>query len=213
MENSSFTREQLLIITDQMKKCLCQIILKNNRGTGFFCEFPVPNKNGNAYALITNNHIINEEVLQEGIPINIGIDNNRENRIISIKNDRKVYTNRETDITIIEIIEKDGITNFLKLDENIYNSDILKKSNIYFLYYLGDDNTSRVSFGMLQNIEKDIILHNCASGRGSTGGPLLSSKTHKVIGIHKGCSMKPKHINIGGLLSQALSEFLNNYLK
>jgi len=102
-----------------------QIILKNRRGTGFFCKFLVSNKNANVHALITNNHIINEEILQEGIQIKIEIDNNRENRIISIKNDRRVYTNRKYDITIIEIIEKDGITNFLELNENIYNYDIL----------------------------------------------------------------------------------------
>ena len=64
MENSSFTSEQLLIITEQMKKCLCQIILKNRKGTGFFFKFPVPNKSANVHALITNNHINNEEVLQ-----------------------------------------------------------------------------------------------------------------------------------------------------
>jgi len=66
---------------------------------------------------------------------------------------------------------------------------------------------------ILQNIEKNRILHDYASGSGSAGGPLLSSKAHKVIGIHMGCLMEPKHRNIGSLLSQALSEFLNNYLK
>ena len=214
MEKSSYTYEQLLIITEQMKKCLCQIILKDMKGTGFFCKFSVPNKNTYVNALITNNHIINENVLQEGIPINIGIDNNREQRIINIKNDRKVYTNRESDITIIQINEKDGITNFLELDEDINNPFILNKTNIYFLYYLGNEYKSRVSFGILQNIEENVnrILHDCSSDMGSAGGPLLSSKTHKVIGIHIG-SMRSRKFNIGSLLNQDVSEFLNNYLK
>ena len=214
MEKSSYTYEQLLIITEQMKRCVCQIILKDIKGTGFFCKFSVPNKNIYVRALITNNHIINQNVLQEGISINIGIDNNREKRIINIKNDRKVYTNRESDITIIEINEKDGITNFLELDEYINNPFILNKSNIYFLYYLGNEYKGRVSFGILRNIEENgnRIFHDCSSDMGSAGGPLLSSQTHKVIGIHIGF-MRNRNLNIGSLLNQAVSEFLNNYLK
>jgi len=187
-------------------------MLKDSGGTGFFCKFLLPNKNIYVHALITANYIINEKMIQEGIPIDARIDNKRENIIINIKNDRKVYTNKESDITIIEIKEKDGITNFLELDENICNPDILRKSSIYFLYYLGEENTSRVSFGMIHNIEKNTILHDCSSGMGSGGGPLLSSISHKVIGIHIG-SMRPKKLNIGSLLSQTVSVFFNNYLK
>ena len=101
MEKSSYTSEQLLRITDQMKRCICLIKLKEVIGTGFFCTFPVPNKHSYVHALITNNHIINEHMLKEGIQINIGIDSFRENRIIKIVNDRKVYTNEEYNITII----------------------------------------------------------------------------------------------------------------
>jgi len=212
MEKSSYTSEQLFLIADQMKKCLCRIMLKDSGGTGFFCKFLLPNKNIYVHALITANYIINEKMLQEGIPINITFDNNRENRIINIKNDRKVYINKESDITIIEIKERDGITNFLELDENICNPDILRKTSIYFLYYLGEENTSRVSFGMIYNIEKNKILYDCSSGMGSGGGPLLSSISHKVIGIHIG-KFEPKNLNIGSLLSQTVSVFFNNYLK
>ena len=87
-------------------------MLKDSGGTGFFCKFSLPNKNTYVHTLITTNYIINEKMIQEGIPINIRFDNNRENRIINIKNDRKVYINKDSEITIIEIKEKDGITNF-----------------------------------------------------------------------------------------------------
>ena len=82
MEKSSYTSEQLSRITDQMKRCICLIKLKEKMGTGFFCNFSVPNKHTYIHVLITNNPIINENMLHEGIPINIGFDNNRENRII-----------------------------------------------------------------------------------------------------------------------------------
>ena len=38
------------------------------------------------------------------------------------------FANEEYDITIIEIKEKDGINNYLELDDNIIN-DIIKNNN------------------------------------------------------------------------------------
>ena len=43
-------------------------------------------------------------------------------------NNRMKYANEEYDITIIEIKEKDGINNYLELDDNIIN-DIIKNNN------------------------------------------------------------------------------------
>ena len=65
---------------------------------------------------------------------------------------------------------------------------------------------------MIKKIKDYQILHNCPSGMGSSGGPILSSNTNKVIGIHIG-SMRDKAINFGSLLNQAVSEFLSNYFK
>jgi len=211
MDKSSYTSVQLLIIADQMKKCLCRIMLKGMGGTGFFCKFSLPNKNEYVHALITSNFIINEKMIQEGIPINIRFDGG-ENRIINIKNDRKVYINKDSQITIIEIKEKDGIINFLELDKNIYNPDFFRNESIYFLYFLGNEDTGRVSFGILHDIKENRILHDCPSGNGSGGGPLLSSISHKVIGIHIG-SIESNNLKIGNLLSQTVSVFFNNYLK
>ena len=172
----------------------------------------MPNKHTYIHALITNHHVINENTIKKGIPFKIEFNNNKENRIIKINKDRKVYTNSEYNITIIEIKENDGICNFLELDENINNSYILVKSKIYFLFYLGNESNGRFSFGMVKEIKGYQILHDCSSGMGSSGGPILSLNTNKVIGIHLG-SMIDKSINFGSLLNQAVSEFLSNYFK
>ena len=59
---------------------------------------------------------------------------------------------------------------------------------------------------MFQNIEEKRILHDCSSGIGSIGGPLLSSKSHKVIGIHID-SIRSKNLNIASSISQDVSNF------
>ena len=46
-----------------MEKYICKIKAKNNQGTGFFTKIPFPTKDNMLTALMTNNHVINEEVL------------------------------------------------------------------------------------------------------------------------------------------------------
>ena len=58
MEKSSLSSEQLSQIINQMNKCVCKIHIKGMYGTGFFCNFSVPNKHTYVHALITNNHVI-----------------------------------------------------------------------------------------------------------------------------------------------------------
>ena len=207
------TSEQLLKINDQMNKYICQILLSEGKGTGFFVS--IPNKTTNIQALITANHVIDEEYLNKESTINLLLNNGKEMKKITIEKDRKVYTNREYDITIIEIIEsKDNIYNFLEIDQNIFNNiSVFEKSSVYLLFY-SKDNYSRVSFGTIKRIEdsKNRIIHNCFSDFGSTGGPILSSSNSKVIGIHI-AKMMNRNINlkIGTLLNLVISEFLKKF--
>ena len=204
------TNKQLLLINEQMNKFICKIILKEgSKGTGFFIN--IPNKADNIHALITANHIINEKYIKEGNSINIKLNNGNEIRTINIQKNRKLYTNREYDITIIEIIEKiDNIFNFLELDENIFNENyslFFPNTYIYFLFYSKDE-LARVSFGIIKIIEGKEIIHNCFSDFGSTGGPILSSNNSKVIGMHT--HKKSNGLKSGILLDQAILEFLKN---
>jgi len=93
-----------------MKKYIFKIYMNDGRkGIGFFCIIPFIN-NEELKVLITNNHIINLE-MEKVIIISINIDN--EIKEIEL-NDRIKYTNKEYDITIIEIKEKDNINNYIK---------------------------------------------------------------------------------------------------
>ena len=140
-------------IIEQMKNNICQINLKDgSQGTWFFCK--IPYKNTFLTVLITNNHVIDEKILEKEKNILISINN--KNKEIKLEN-RKVYTNKDYDITIIEIKNKDGINNYLEIDdnilENISNISYIKKS-IYIIQYEGKEEEASVSYGILKNIDE-----------------------------------------------------------
>ena len=54
-------------------------------------------------------------------------------------------------------------------------------------------------------------MHLCCTKEGSSGSPILSLKTKKVIGVHKAFDIKYK-INKGSFLKYPINE-LNNEMK
>ena len=50
-------------IIEQMEKNICRIKIGQNQGTGFFCKIPFPDKVHMLPVFITNNHVINEQIL------------------------------------------------------------------------------------------------------------------------------------------------------
>ena len=144
-------------IIDQMKNCICKISTENGpKGTGFFCKIPFPDFEHLLPILITNNHIIDESNLEnERNKVILYLNNDNEIKEIKLEN-RIKYTNKEYDITFIELKENDGITKFLELDENIkanVNIPYIGES-IYILHYPGSKNVA-VSYGILKNINKE----------------------------------------------------------
>ena len=71
---------------------------------------------------------------------------------------------------------------------------------------------AKVSKGKgLEKINDYDIKHYCHTEPGSSGGPILSKKTNKVIGIHKGSIAKYGKCvyNIGTFLKFPLNELKN----
>ena len=207
-------------ILEQMKTCVCKIHLGAKKGTGFFIKIPFQNQS--LKVLMTNNHVIGEEELSNGKKITISLNNEESTRNIKIDSTRKIYTNEILDITIIEILEKDNIKNFLTLDKQILDTinlskddnsvsffnNYYKKESIYVLNYISNNDTDEIftSYGLLENIDGNEIRHKCDTGRGSSGSPILLLKTKKVIGIHCGGSTS---FNLGLLIIKPLLEFQN----
>ena len=114
----SITLEGIEIILEQMKKAICKINIGNNKGIGSFCKIPFPDNNNLLPVLITNNHIVDEIILKRK-KILLLINNERKEIVLD---NRIKYTNKEYDITIIEIKKKDRIENYLELDNNKRNN-------------------------------------------------------------------------------------------
>ena len=203
----------------QMKNCICKIYNKNKKGTGFFLKVLFPEQNNSIYLLVTNNHVLDNSDIENNKIKEITINDDSLNRNIKINNSRKRFTCPNLDITFVEIIPNlDKINNFLELDEEI-NKDIsiLEKSyrskSIYVLQY-PKSTILHVSYGLLNQIQEDKkIIHNCSTEEGSSGSPILSLETNRVIGIHKGGAKNwhTKH-NLGIFIKILLDKLYTKYL-
>ena len=206
-------------IKEQMEKNICKIIIDEEQGTGFFCKIPFPDLNNMLSVFITNNHIINKELLyKDNLIIEINIEEENNIRKLNLNN-RMKYTNEEYDITIIEIKKEDEINNYLELDDNIIN-DIINNNNknknymdktIYIIQYPKGELS--VSYGILDQIYEDKkynFNHKCSTEGGSSGSPILNIN-NKLIGIHKeGYNNK---YNKGTFLNYPIKEYIQLYCK
>ena len=202
-------------IMEQMEKNVCRINIEEIQGTGLFCKIPFPDKDRMLPVFITNNHIIDNNLLKlKNKRIKIDIKEETEIREIKLK-DRLVYTNEEYDITIIEIKDKDNINDFFELDDIIIN-DILNDINknkeyinetIYTIHYC--ENKLSVSYGILYDIfddKKYNFNHKCNTKDGSSGSPILNMN-NKLIGVHKrGCL--ENEFNEGVFINYPIKDFI-----
>ena len=210
-------------ILEQMRNKICNIKLINGTlGTGFFCKIPFPTKDKMLPILVTNNHLIDEKILEnknELIMLYTKDSNKYQNFIL---NNRKYYTNKEYDITFIEIKENyDEIYNYLELDDNILDS-ILNNIPISHdssnNYYIGEtiyimqypEGKLSVSYGIVEKItdeQKYNFNHLCSTKKGSSGSPVLNISNNKLFGIHKKSSVK-SNFNKGTFLNIPIKEFI-----
>ena len=74
---SPVTKDQTIIILNQMKYAICKIKIESIKGTGFFCYLPCKN-NKLIPALITNYHVINDEFIKNNKVINVSLNDDKE---------------------------------------------------------------------------------------------------------------------------------------
>ena len=204
-------------ILNQLMNCVFKININSSFGSGFFCEIPLT-KNEAFNCLITNYHVLNEEYYkQKGkIDLIINDDNIINIDITNIK--RRTYFNKDYDIAIIELKENDDITDFLELDEHLFNNgeDVYyKDKSIYILQY-PNGGIAKVSYGILGGFNKYDVQHFASTLIGSSGSPILNLETNKVIAIHKGHkeeSTTKFNFNLGTFLKIPLIDFKNKINK
>ena len=143
------TIDEIELILKQMKYNICTIKNKNGNETGFFCKI------SNIKLLITNNHIINQEIKKNNNNIiKVKLNDNKISKDIKIKD---YYTSIEYDTTIIEINDNNNDTNinYLEIDNEIFDEKInIDNESIYIIQYPKYDNEQKgsVSYGILSKI-------------------------------------------------------------
>ena len=194
-------------ILDQMTNCICKI--KNNQiiGAGFFCRIPYIN-NTKINALITSYQIIDDYYLNPNNKIILLLNSHNEDKVINLDPNRKIYSSKKYNTTIIELKESDNINNYLELDENLFRNDIkeyYESQSIYILQYLFSG-TASVSYGILNEFNRFNFKHICFAESGSKGAPILNLSNNKVIGI----SIELKEnisFNFGVILKDPIEEY------
>ena len=163
--------------------------------------------------MITNNHIIDSKFFKSNEIIKITLNDDEEDKTISINDKRLIYTNEKYDITIIEINPvKDNIFNYMELDEKIYKEQsqiFYSKESAYIIHYANGDKVL-VSYGIINHIKDYNISHLCCTEKGSSGSPILNITNNKVIGVHKQAS-SISNFNLGTFLKYPINDFFKKY--
>ena len=200
--------DQTAKIYYQMTKCICKIHLKNEYGMGFFSLIPYNKK---FYPiLVTNYHIIDEKYIKENNSIQISINDEEETKVLSLNSDRLLLLKKEFDTTIIEILSKDGIKDYLELDDYLFEESLINTYKGKTIYNLQYKDRAYVSHGKINSINNNEITYLSIVDSKVSGVPIINLDNNKVIGIHKQSSDK---YNKGTFLNLPLTNYIEKKLR
>ena len=158
--------------------------IANYSGTGFFCEINddnIPFKK----ALFTNNHVLNENRIENGKEIEF--EYLKKKKKIKITNDRKKFTNSILDYTCIEIFDSDKIKKFFTIDKSFFGNRNELFDNEFFILQYPNGGDLCFQGGKITKILEDVIMHSVATDEGSSGSPLIKRYNNILVaGIHFG---------------------------
>lgn len=165
---------------------ICKIKCLNNIGTGFFIKLIKWNRQ-ELYFLITNEHVIKREFVKSKESVEILYDCEKKKHEF-VLNDRdrfiKDFKDKEIDIIIIQIIEKDNIKKNYFLSPYMGEISNLMGKKIYILQFLKGEDLC-LSKGYILEIQKYELIHSASTGLGSSGSPIFLENSSEVIAIHK----------------------------
>ena len=195
-------------------------ISNNSRATGFFIKLERNKKP--FYSLMTNQHVITPEMIQNKESIVIYYKQEELTLILELNKEERIIHNFEEkldlDITVIEIIpKKDNVKEsyFLLpyIDYNEFDTFQFEGKKIQITQFPEGSELSH-SDGQILNIYNDninIFFHNADTKGGSSGSPIVLYGDEKVLAIHKaGNEQKKKN---AGIFIKKVVEFFKNFKK
>jgi hypothetical protein len=202
---------------DKITNKVCKIKCTNGKkGVGFFYKIPIKkNENNFIQVLINDSQTLNEKDFDsnKNNEIKITLHNGEE---ILIDESRKIYTNKEFEVTITEIKEDEIKDNNIFSEIDKINPNISDKPEKFLIYNLDYNNNNdkmfNFSFCYLKDINKKnnniIEYENEDKDKEFPLGSLLFNLKGNIIGIHK---QKDKEKNFGILIKGLINEYINNF--
>ena len=179
-----------------VSRSICKINANEVKGSGFLIKFSEYEED-NFYYLMTCEHVIKKELINQKAKINFSYDNGHKSKEIILDKKKRIikdFKDIDIDATLVQIIKDDNID-----DEYFLFPDICFMDN-----YLGLINKRihipqfplggklAYSEGDLKDIDNYEIIHNCSTKPCSSGSPLILKGSINVIGIHKSGDSRKK---------------------
>ena len=198
MSNTSVAFEKIAPHISNVSKSICKIKInlpqKTKFGTGFLLRFMINQEM--FYCLISNEHVISNEIIKNNNTILIAFDSEFKKAVIKLDSNKryiKSFINNNLDITAVQILDEDNISRdyflYPEIEERI-NDDYLINSKIYIPQY-PKGRELKYARGIIKEIDKYEFTHLANTESGSSGSPIFLEGTINVIGIHKeACKIK-----------------------
>lgn len=182
---------------NKLEKCIRRIIINNKiYGSGFLMAL----EKGDSpfYCLITNEHVISEDLIENEAEIIILYTEKEKLKIKLNKKERFIrnYGYLGIDATVIQIFpdKKEIKKKFFFKNNNLEilaknNYEILKNKNVHILQYPGSKNILSYSQGEYVEIfNLNEFFHKASTQSGSSGSPIFVFYNDKIVifGIHRG---------------------------
>ena len=187
-------RKKYSKVFEKIKNCIYKISTDHSNGICFFTK--INYKSEPLKVLITNYGVFSETDFINSKKIIFNIYNQENQKVINLTEKRKIYLNKEVDISIIQINDADEIDNFLELDDEILKYldkneeeiiNLFKNNNKYNLTYIFNYKNLdlKIRFlGPLTKIFKNKIVYESYINEDTSFSPIISLNNNKMDGIY-----------------------------
>ena len=200
MPYTDFAPDTIKELSKEMSKIIIETQEGKKTGTGFFLSIQIDLELFDC--LITNDHIINNESINNNNIIYVYYEGFKAANIILDKNKRYIrsFKDEKLDITVVEILDEDNMSKkyFLEPELDIPLNNNLINKEIYIYQYIEKMKLKNAE-GIIKDISKYEISHTANTKKGSSGSPIFLKNSNKVIGIHKEAAPTIK-INYGDFI-------------
>ena len=197
-------------------KSICKISYETDVGSGFLIK--LEKQNTPLYCLMSNEHVINKEMISKKKKIKVSYNNESKEIEIELDTNKrfiKDYTYIDIDAVVVEILKKDKIHEdyfLLPNEKYINNYNELLNKTIYILQFPGGGDLS-YSEGTINSVKSYQLSYSSSTEHGSSGSPIfLKEDDSLVIGIHKAGNEYLEE-NYGNFIGPIIDSLKNNYFR